>query len=207
MQERAYRISRAVAEPWANLLVFTAEVFLVREPTDPEVDAILRRFPELVRSGESTDLPDGLGRVFLNDTEPGALEIRDRGLGGDVPRTGIISGQVEADGIHRHVAVRVPFSDTRAKECLDAEASQLPKGEIGLVMAEIGDVASAFRIWPALIERRYTPRQHTRVSGTVLFRERARRDGGNAVDLQTKVVWNPHGRPVPEWLRDRIVGA
>ena len=105
---------------------FAAEVFLRRRPSHDEIASIKARLRSLsqVQGSAEVDLPDGLGKLFLNLTEPGKVILDDHGEG---YRPGIGTAVVVVkDGEHRHISVRIAYSDDRAEQFLRREARQLP---------------------------------------------------------------------------------
>lgn len=109
-------------------LRFALEVFLRREPTQPETDQILAMAPEFCsRSGsQREDLPNSLGFLSLNQSEPGEV-------GPSEPK--------------RHISVRMAFSDDRAEAMLNAEARQLAQDAPGLIMAGVARATGAMKTW------------------------------------------------------------
>lgn len=107
---------------------------------------------------------------------------------------------------NRQILVRVPFADQRAETVLTKEAKQLPKDESGLIMVDVGRQVTAFASWAELVPLRFTPTQHTRVGGVLLFM--------TATTMTTRgIVWapylklipNPHARiPLPGWISEVV---
>jgi len=85
------------------------------------------------------------------------------------PSAVVATTVIGPSGENRQVLVRTPFADERAENVLTFESRQLPKNGNGLIMVDISGQPSALASWPALVARRFTPKQHTRVSGIVLF--------------------------------------
>ena len=106
----------------------------------------------------------------------------------------------------RQVIVRMPFSDERAEEILNAEARQLPRDTAGLIMVDVARQPTAFSSWEALALRRFTPTQHTRVGGIVLFMYATQpTDQGLALLPHVKLIRNPHARiPLPDWIIETV---
>jgi hypothetical protein len=196
--------------PGAKGLRFTLELFLLREPTEAEAEALAGRIPEFAGTLSGTvDLPDDLGRVFINDAAPGRLELKDRGVGSDEPRVGVMQVEGENGQATRQIAVRIPFTDTRASQFVEAEARQLPKDAPTLIVVDLAGAPGAFRKWEPLIRRRLQPTIHTRIGGVVLLRGGYfTSDRGATAQLDVNPIWNPHARhQLPDWLVDRIATA
>ena len=110
-------------------------------------------------------------------------------------------------GVHpRQIIVKVPFTDERAEDILTKKARQLPKHGCGLLMVNVGGQPTAMDSWPQLIPPRFTPAQHTRVAGVLLFQWAftGTIDGIKRV-IYFKLIPNPHARrPLPTWLAEHI---
>lgn len=147
---------------------FIVEVILDREPLEGEDEEIVQRSCELCVSGAEVRVRiEGLATILLradaaNIVEPSPEED-------PVPRLALANSVLGPQAENRQIIVRVPFVDTRAEEILTAEARQLSKGESALVMVDVAGQPTAFHGWPELVARRFTPRQHTRVSGLCMF--------------------------------------
>jgi hypothetical protein len=96
------------------------------------------------------------------------------------------------------LSVRVPYTDLRGQQVIDAEARQLPKDGPGLIC-----IATSYgRYWSSLIERSFSPVIRRRISGVLLF-QTGLLLGDRAVELQTaaRLLSNPHARQeLPSWL-------
>lgn len=175
---------------------FALEVFLRRMPTEAEVEAIAQRLPQFcsLEGRQSEDLGE-LGMLLLNQSPPGQVVLESH-PGEEVrPRLGrafVIAGTAEP---HRHIAVRVPFSDERAEEFLHRESRQLPSDSPGLIMVQTAAAPSAMTAWEAVIQRRFQPTIHTRVSAVCLFMPAVilTPDGEGAV-FQARLLTNPYSR-------------
>jgi hypothetical protein len=189
---------------------FTLEVFLRREPTDEEENRILVTVPDFCsqQGRQQQELPDGLGLMFLNNSAPGLVITDDHGEG-PRPRIGTahaISGPNEP---HRHIAVRMAFSDQRATQFLDTEAAQLPKDAPGLIMIRTQKAVGSINAWIPLLEKQFELQLHNHVSGICLV------GGGNvptphgeASLPQIKVLTNPYATiELPNWLKKSLAEA
>jgi hypothetical protein len=189
---------------------FALEVFLRREPTDAEVDALVNRVGAVCSSDGSArvELPDGLGLLLLNQNQPGAMVLDDHGEP-NVPRLGqaqVIGGGTEP---HRHIAVRMAYADDRAERFFGREARQLPTDAPGLMMIGMGRAPGGFKVWQPLIQRRLQPKINTRVSAVCLL-------SGGSVDTpdgekilnEIKLLTNPHAAfLLPQWLAEALTQA
>ena len=96
------------------------------------------------------------------------------------------------------LSVRVPYTDLRGQQVIDAEARQLPREGPGLIC-----IATAHgKYWQALIERSYSPTIRRRISGVLLF-QTGLLLGEHGIELQTagRLLSNLHARvPLPSWL-------
>lgn len=183
---------------------FALEVFLRRAPSIDEIEHITQRVPAFCQKDgmHSEDLPGQLGKLFLNHDEPGELLLRKHEGEEDVPRLGAVSFIRGPDQPHRHVAVRIAFTDDRAAKFLKRKASQLSKDRPGLIMIQMSNAAGAFRSWEPLLARRFQPNQHTRVSAICLWLSGLEpTPEGEAWIPQTKLLLNPHARHrLPSWI-------
>jgi hypothetical protein len=185
-------------------LTFALEMFLRRMPTEPEIGEILAKVPELCsRSGKQhEELSNSLGFLFLNHSEPGEVVTHAHAGEENVSRLGmanVITGPGEP---RRHISVRMAFSDDRAKSMLDAEAPQLAKDAPGLIMAGVRRATGAMNTWEPLLQRRFQPAMHTRVSGVCLWAGGLYTTSkGQDEFLEPKLIVNPHARfPLPGWI-------
>src|SRR5262245_1560664 len=98
------------------------------------------------------------------------------------------------------LSVRVPYTDLRGQQVVDAKARQLPKEGPGLICV----VTTHGKYWESLIERCFSPTIRRRISGVLLFAT-GLLPGEHGMELQTagRLLSNPHARvPLPPWLRD-----
>lgn len=185
---------------------FTVEVFLEREPSGTEVEAI---YSDLVdpRNQEltgSTPLTNGLGTLYWNADEPGQASIDDHGLPFS-PRIGVLGARKDAE-CNRHVLVRWPFADGRAEEILRKEAKQLPVDCPGLIMVQVSAASGATSTWKPAIERRFQPNIHTRVSGVCIWTTQlVNTPRGEDWQFWAELIANPHARhPLPQWITQQL---
>jgi hypothetical protein len=189
------------------------EVQFRREPTDEEISALCAQLPNFcgLSGQQSAELVDGMGFLFRDDAEIGRLRFHEIPELADTPMVGLVMFQGGGPGgaPHHQVAVRIPFSDTRAEEFLHDEAKQLPKEGPGLIMICGPTLRNELRVWSPLIQRRFQSGMHTRVSGVCLF-------SGGMVPVsksynwlvQARLIENSHARAaLPEWIRTVIVSA
>jgi hypothetical protein len=182
---------------------FALEVFLRREPTDSEIDSLAKLVPMLclLDGVHSQDL-GGLGRLFLNHSLPGQVVLQDHEGEENAPRLGCVKAIYGPDEPHRHISVRMAFADDRANDFLRKEAKQLPKDAPGLIMVRMAHAPGGFKAWEPLLQRRFQPSLHTRVSGVCLFQSwNQLTTNGEAWMPTTKLLLNPNSRfPLPEWV-------
>jgi hypothetical protein len=185
---------------------FALEVYLKRRPSDEELDLVRSQITQGHRdvATRAIDLASGLGTLYWNTKPPGTVVVDDHGEP-YTPRLGIASVAIEG-GDHRHVAVIAPFTDKRAKAFLDSEAKQLPKESAGIIMIQTSEAAGAMKAWRGLIEPRYQPAIHTRVSAVCLFSSgQWPGDAGEEWRAQARLIINPYGRhPLPRWLLHQL---
>ncbi len=139
-EERVQTVMKRITATVSELRKsFAVEIFLRREPTDAEVEAIVSHVREVCSSDGvlRRELPDGLGLVLLNHTKPGSVVLDDHGepYTPRLSRAQAIGGGSEP---HRHIAVRMPYSDERGERFLGREARQLPTDAPGLIVIQMG---------------------------------------------------------------------
>lgn len=185
---------------------FGLEVSLKRDPMPAEIDAVVAEITRRYRDAgtEQTELADNLGTLYWNTGSPGNATLDDHA---HPYRPGFgMMRVVHEDGVPRHILVRWPFTDQRAVKLLRDEAGQLPKDAPGLVMIQTSGAVGAFKSWRKLIEGRFQPNMHTRVSAVCLFSSGQRgTTDGEEMHRQTKLIHNPHGRfALPDWLSQQL---
>jgi hypothetical protein len=108
-----------------------------------------------------------------------------------------------ANGENRALlSVRVPYTDLRGQQVIDAEARQLPKEGPGLICIATGHG----KYWQSLIERSFSPTIRRRISGALLF-QTGIVPGEHGIELQTagRLLRNPYARePLPSWLETSL---
>ena len=189
---------------------YALEVYLRREPTQDELETIIKRGEHLCRqAGANTeDLPNQLGVLVTNDTPIGAVIPKQRDAGDPRPIIGLYRGVV-TDGIpQRHVIVRLVYSDDRADLFLGREARQLPPQNPGLIVLETTETRGSEQDWIAVFGRRLQPQLHTRVSGIMLISGAIATTSGGAIWKQaSRGIVNPNAvQPLPRWIAE-IVSA
>jgi hypothetical protein len=194
---------------------FGLEVFFRREPSSAELDMVTGLIMQEHRRGAqaTVELPSDLGTLYWNHQPPGVVVLDDHGEP-YTPRLGGTAVAVHTDQAgqideHRHMAVRWPFTDLRAANFLWHEAKQLPKDAPGLVMIyTTSSVVGAMKAWRALIEPRFRPGMHTRVSAVCLFSSGVRASDHSDAwywDVRTKLILNPHARfPLPQSIVEQL---
>jgi hypothetical protein len=189
---------------------FALELFLRRPPTEGEIELLAERVEAVaVLDGFHTEeLANDLGRLFLNEHPPGQVVLDDHGepYRPQLGAARVIASTGEGGEPHRHIAVRIAYTDDRAEAFLRSEARQLPKDAPGLIMIETGDAVGALKRWEPVLVGRFRPAQHTRVSAIVLFRSGMRADDPPRLYLEVKLVSNEFARyRLPAWIADKIV--
>jgi hypothetical protein len=187
---------------------YALEIFLRREPTEAELDYITKRLPPICAlvGRQVEELPNGLGTLYLNETEPGRIELRDHG--DDYrPRLGQSKAHIENGVAQRQINVRLAFSDERADAVLDAEAQQLPKTAPGLVMLQTSGATGAFKLWEPMLRKRLQPKLHTRVSAICLFESGMHpQETGVEWRPETKVLANENAAlKLPQWITAQLI--
>jgi hypothetical protein len=206
-EKRVTAILRRITDSLRNLDVqFVLEIQFRREPTDKEVEVLCDRLPEFCRlpGRHSAELVDGMGFLFRDESDIGWLRFHDIPELAATPMVGLAMFQSggPGGGPHHQVAIRIPFSDTRAESFLTDEAKQLPKAGPGLIMICGPSSPNEVKVWTNLIQQRLQPKLHTRVSAVCLF------TGGMVpVDsrygwrVQASLITNPHAKtPLPNWM-------
>lgn len=185
---------------------FALEVFLKREPTAAQLGLIAAEIEQGHQTaGQSTvELPAGLGTLYWNHQPPGGMVLDDHGQP-YTPRLSSVRAAI-GDGQHRHIAVRWPFTDTRAETFIRHEARQLPTDAPGLIMIFTSGTAGAMKAWRALAERRFQPSLNTRVSAVCLFSSGIRpTDRGEDWQPECKLILNPHAaHALPSWIVQQL---
>jgi hypothetical protein len=210
MKRASTMVMKTLAEQVRELSgSFAAEVFLRRCPSKAEVPYIKEVVSQLsqVQGPSEVDLPDRLGKVFLNLTEPGIVVVDEHGEG---YRPGIgMASFVLNDEEHRHVLVRIAYSDERAEQFLRTEARQLPTDAPGVVMLYVGRATGAMHSWAAVMARQFQPAKHTRVGGVCLFQAGfTPTEAGHAWWARTQLIVNPYAVvALPEWVRGALTLA
>lgn len=186
---------------------FALEVFLRCVPTDTEAEMIRSRIPVFcMQDGiHREDLGD-LGFLVLNQDAPGTIELRSHDGEVSRPRIGVIGAIAGPDEPHRHIVVRLAFSDERARQFLEAEARQLPKSAPGLIMVQMAHAPGGFKTWGHLLRRRLQPSLHTRVSAICLFDSALHgTEEGETWKHDTKLIVNPYAtKQLPTWICEQI---
>jgi hypothetical protein len=186
---------------------YAIEVFLRRQPSEPEVGILRQEVEDICRLQglQIVELQSDLGTLYLNQVQPGELILDDHGEP-YTPRSGAAQAISEGGRTLRHVAVRVAFSDSRADEFLRKEAKQLPTDAPGLIMVDMSQASGGMRTWRPLLERRLQPNLHTRVSGICLFQLAFfPSDAGETWRIETKVLVNRYATmELPAWLTSSL---
>ena len=189
---------------------FSLEIFLRREPTTTEEQAILAAATGFADSErfETIDLPQLALITKQPFSGPVVTPLDHPGEDNKCPRFGAATGVSGGDGTEpqRIVSVRMPFSDDRADAFLKREAKQLSKSEQGLIMMDMKATRSGIQSWVSLLRRRLQPNLHTRVGGVCLFAkgiELAPPSFQLLFDFAT--IDNPHAhQTLPRWILEEF---
>ena len=206
-RQRVQNILRRLTDALSKMdCQFSLELQFLREPTEEEIAVLCDRLPEFCRQEgqKEAELANKLGFLFLNQLPMGQLLKRNIPQLEDTPMIGLamFAGGESQGGTHHQVLVRMPFTDDRAEEILRDEARQLPEQGVGLIMVDVSHASGSFEVWEPLIQRRFQPTIHTRVSGVCLF-EGGMVPSNKGYDwlLHTKLITNPHAQfPLPVWV-------
>lgn len=189
---------------------FSLEVFLRREPTDSELNALADLVPKfcLLEGDQSKDL-EGLAILSLNASAPGLVVPLDHPGEPNVPRLGCAKAVYGPDEPHRHIAVRMAYADDRAEAVLRREAKQLPNDSPGFVMVQMSRAPGGIKSWEPILRQRFQPNLHTRVSAVCLFRSGHQpTPDGEAWIPETRLISNPQAHfPLPAWITDALSKA
>ena len=181
---------------------FSVEIFLRRDPDDKDLDIIEQMIASESEShGETdTELPSGLGTLYWNRSSPGTAVIDNHG---EPYRPGLaVMATAQSGGQNRHILLRWPFTDVRAEAILRRKSKQLTTDFPGLVMIQTSGAVGAMKAWRGLIQKRFQPGIHTRISAVCIFRSgKYASDAGYTWGVECKLIPNPHARnPLPSWI-------
>jgi hypothetical protein len=199
-------LRRVASQVISILQPFLLEIVFWRDPTDGEEDELVRQACEACHAaaGDRRDVGD-LASLIVKSGDPAFL-IPSILPENDGTRMAIGMSIGMPGEPKRQIIVRAPFADQRAETVLTAEAKQLPKDESGLVMVDVRRQQTAFASWAKLIPPRFTPAQHTRIGGVLLFAVSTAitAQGWMNVTL-VKLIPNPHARlPLPAWIAEVV---
>jgi hypothetical protein len=186
---------------------FTLELYFRQEPDDDDLEGIFEAAQALCEEAPDEgvplqrELPNELGRMFMNDRPPGliVIEKREERNGPMLCTARTITGPWTKN---RHVILRMPYIDQRAEQFLKTEAKQLPTDAPSLIMFDMTTISGGLDGWESAIRRRLQPTLHTRVGGVFLFSSAVQpTESGLAVKTATRKIPNPHAAiQLPEWL-------
>jgi len=190
---------------------FALELFMRRPPTEGEIELLVEHVEDVAAlDGYHTEeLPNNLGRLFLNEHPPGQVVLDDHGepYRPQLGAARVIASTEPGDEPHRHIAVRIAYTDERAGAFLRSEARQLPKDAPGLIMIETGEAVGALKRWEPVLAARFRPTQHTRVSAILLFRSGFIAEDPPRLHLEAKLIPNDFAKyKLPVWIADKLAG-
>lgn len=199
IQDALRRIANQVI---SILQPFLLEIVFWRDPTESERDDLVQQACEacLAAAGDRRDVGD-LASLLVKSGDSTCLvpSVLPKDDGTRMSLGLCVGGPGEPQ---RQIMVRAPFADQRAEVVLTHEAKQLPKDESGLVMVDVMRQQTAFQSWPELIPSRFTPKQHTRVSGMLLFATPT-----SMCVPYLKLIPNRHARyPLATWITEVVEG-
>jgi len=185
---------------------FVLEIVFWRDPVEGEEDELVRQacYACQTADGGRRDI-GGLASLMVKSGDPSvvvpSILPEDDGTRMSFAQTIMGPGQP-----NRQIVVRAPFADQRAEAILSAEARQLPTTESGLIMVDVAKQPTAFESWAELVPRRFTPVQHTRVGGVLLFMTATTLAVQGMTWLSyIKLISNPHANiPIPAWITDVV---
>jgi hypothetical protein len=191
-QSTAKALAASVTLRWGT----TIQVRFRREPELEDLDAVVRAIAAIEMDGV-VDREMFIVHAYAAtpDVSPIGNDENDR------PIYAYMQGIIEGDK-RAMIVVRVPYTDERAQQVIDAEARQLPKRGPGLIFV----FTTYGKYWRGLIERSYSPSIRRRISGAVLFHNSIA-IGVRGLRLATagRLVSNAHARtPIPDWLRTHL---
>ena len=185
---------------------FLLEVVFWRDPAEGEEDELVRQACEACQAadGHRRDIGD-LASLLVKSGDP-AVVIPSILPEDDGTRMSFAQSIVGPDQPNRQIVVRAPFADQRAEDILTAEARQLPIDESSLVMVDVTGQPTAFESWADLVLRRFTPVQHTRVGGVLLFMTATTLTVQGPTWLPyVKLIPNPRARiSLPAWMTEVV---
>ena len=186
---------------------FVLEVVFSRIPSDEELDALVARAAHEFGSPDARKIEFSDLAVLIFKAVPTATMVSPTPIEGDPVPMYAMARTLQGPGqATKQVLARMPFSDQRAEDVINSEAQQLPTGTPGLIMVEVTAQPTALSSWEALAKRRFTPTQHTRVGGIILFMHATQpTEQGLAFLPHVKLITNPHARlPLPQWISDAV---
>jgi hypothetical protein len=186
---------------------FLLEVILDREPTAEEEDAIVSGAVAAARAagdGSRTTVAD-VASILVKSGDPRVV-VSSAISDDDRPRMAISRAILGPGAPNRQLVARVPFAEPRAEEILRYKAKQLPANECGLLMVNVNSQPTAFESWSKRIPERFTPQQHTRVAGVVLFMHATSAGEQGLIWVPyVKLIANPYAAvPLPSWISERV---
>ena len=204
---RTQDVLRRIAGSVISILQpFLLEIVFWRDPTEGEENELVRQACEACQAadGDRREIGD-LASLMVKSGDPAVVTPsilpEDDGTRMSLAQSIVGPGQP-----NRQILVRAPFADQRAKDILIDEAKQLPKDESGLVMVDVTGQPTAFESWAELVPLRFTPAQHTRVSGVLLFMTATTVATQGMIWLPyLKLIPNPHACiPLPVWITEVV---
>jgi hypothetical protein len=186
---------------------YAAEVYFLRLPELSEVEHVRAALEkEVALSGaHEYPLPEGLGVIYFNTSQPGQVVVDDHGFP-RVPRLAEARAVVENGKPVRHIAVRMPYFDSRGNQFLATEAAQLPGVAPDLIMVQTSGAPGALKEWIPVLEDEFQLELYRQVSGVCLFMGgHYLTDRGEEQRIETKLVLNNGAKhQLPVWLQANL---
>ena len=187
---------------------FLLEIILDREPTEEEEETILNVAVSACDAinGQQIKVAD-VASILVKSGDPRVV-VPSLTPDDARPRMAMSKAIIGPDSPNRQLLARVPFADERAEDILRREARQLPQKECGLLMVNVNSQPSAFESWSERVPERFTPEQHTRVAGVILFMHATSLgEQGLIWTPSVRLIPNPHAAvSLPSWITERVAG-
>jgi hypothetical protein len=185
---------------------FMLEVLLNREPTDAEEESLLSEARKACVAPTELRVDVGDFASVLVKAGTASVVVPSIIPNDSRPRMALSQAIVGPGQPNRQIVLRIPFADERAEDILAREAKQLPKGQCGLLMVNVNLQPGAFESWGERVPQRFTPGQHTRVAGVILFMHATYLTEQGLMWLPfVKLIGNPHAAiSLPTWISSTI---
>jgi len=182
------RVAAAAADAQPGM---HGKVAILRTPSPEEVDRIVAWLRGYPTTGNRLE---GLAEFYTDMIE--SPSSPDDFLEQRVPRPALNCAHIASlDSFKKKGTARLAITDAGADNTLKAEAAQLPDDEVGVVVLDVSRVVGGHQEWAPLIQRRFQPSLHTRVSAVVLMQSSLT---ANGPAVTGRVLLNAYAkRPIP----------